>query len=427
MKRLLTIAFSLIAGALGVCAQLTLEYCQERAEANYPLIKKYDLVRQTADIELSDIDKGWLPKVNVYVQGTVQNIVPSFPKSLNGMLTQMGTNLVGINKLQYKAGVDVNQTIWDGGNAKSQRAVTKARLAEQEASLAVEMYTLRDKIQKLYFGILLLQEQISKIEATCTLLKSNHELIVSMVKNGVAMQSDADMVEAQRLSLNQKLTEARNSRQSYLKLLGIYIDEEIGNRTLVRPTAAIPTSGESSRPELALFESRLRVNSDLTKAVDVSLMPRIGFFAQAYYGYPGFNYFENMLNRNLSFNVIAGVKASWNLDCLYSNKNTRRKLALSSENIKNDRELFLFNTRLKSEEERMTIEGMEDVIRDDARIVELRSNVRRAAESKLRNGVIDATELLGMITDETQARLASAYHEIQLIQYIYQLKQTLNR
>lgn len=75
----------------------------------------------------------------------------------------------------------------------------------------------------------------------------------------------------------------------------------------------------------------------------------------------------------------------------------------------------------------MTIEGMEDVIRDDARIVELRSNVRRAAESKLRNGVIDATELLGMITDETQARLASAYHEIQLIQYIYQLKQTLNR
>lgn len=64
---------------------------------------------------------------------------------------------------------------------------------------------------------------------------------------------------------------------------------------------------------------------------------------------------------------------------------------------------------------------------DDARIVDLRSNVRKAAESRLRNGVIDATALLVKITDENQARLTAAYHEIQLIQSIYKLKNIINR
>ena len=61
------------------------------------------------------------------------------------------------------------------------------------------------------------------------------------------------------------------------------------------------------------------------------------------------------------------------------------------------------------------------------RIVELRKNVRKAAESQLDNGVIDATDLLTKLTEEKQARLTASYHEIQLLQSIYQLKHTLNR
>ena len=66
-------------------------------------------------------------------------------------------------------------------------------------------------------------------------------------------------------------------------------------------------------------------------------------------------------------------------------------------------------------------------MREDARIVELRAAVRRAAESQLENGVIDATALLTKITDEKLARLNASYHEIQFLQNIYKLKNTLNR
>ena len=64
---------------------------------------------------------------------------------------------------------------------------------------------------------------------------------------------------------------------------------------------------------------------------------------------------------------------------------------------------------------------------DDSRIVELRTNVRRAAESQLTNGVIDTTDLLGKLTDENRARLDASYHRIQLLQHIYQLKHTVNQ
>ena len=73
------------------------------------------------------------------------------------------------------------------------------------------------------------------------------------------------------------------------------------------------------------------------------------------------------------------------------------------------------------------IEGLREVTATDREIVALRTDVRKAAESQLDNGVIDTFTLLAKITDETQARLAAAYHEIQLLNAIQQLRYTINR
>ena len=134
-----------------------------------------------------------------------------------------------------------------------------------------------------------------------------------------------------------------------------------------------------------------------------------------------------MTNRNLSFNIMAGVRVSWNVESLYTKDTKRRKLTLNSDMVNADREKFLFNSRLQSVRENSEIEAIRDVMKEDSRIVELRQNVRRSAESQLRNGIIDATALLSKINDENQAILNSAYHNIQLIQNIYKLKNTLNQ
>ena len=161
--------------------------------------------------------------------------------------------------------------------------------------------------------------------------------------------------------------------------------------------------------------------------VTAGVMPRVGLFAQAYYGYPGFNYFESMMQHDLSLNLLAGVRVSWNIGALYTKRNARQRLRLSSADIAAERDAFLFNNRLEVREQLDRIDELKKVMEDDSRIVELRTNVRRAAESQLTNGVIDTTDLLGKLTDENRARLDASYHRIQLLQHIYQLKHTVNQ
>lgn len=412
---------------ISVTAQITLDYCLDRAEKNYPLIHKYDLVAKTTDLSLADINKGWLPRINVYGQATIQNVVPEFPGQLKDILAKLSQDYKGLGYFQYKVGVDVSQTIWDGGASKAQREIERTSAAEQQAALSVRMYAVREKVMDLYFGILLMDEQIAQAENTIALLKANHTLMQSMKTNGVAMQSDVDMVEAQLLTMTQQLTGARSAAKSYKDVLAVYIGESLDGKSLVKPEATMPANLESNRPELALFNAQNRHNNALDAAINSSVMPRIGFFAQSWYGYPGINYFESMMKRDPSFNLIAGVKISWNVDAFYSRKNSRRKLALAGEGIENDREVFLYNTRLQTTAQTQEIEGIRSVMADDERIVTLRASVRQAAESQLRNGVIDATALLSKITDENQALLTARYHEIQLLQNIYKLKNTLNR
>ncbi|MBD5234165.1 MAG: TolC family protein [Bacteroidales bacterium] len=427
MRRILILLGLMLSVNFYGSAGITLDYCLNRAQEYYPEIKKYGLTENSTELNLQEINRGWLPRIGLSAQGNVQNIVPAFPDILKNMLAQNGFELKGMSKLQYKVAAELNQTIWDGGISKANRAIERAATAESQAALDVEMYAIRSQVENLFFGILLMDEQIEQTKSTINLLGANLKRLQSMVKNGTAMQSDADMVEAQCLTLKQNLAEAQCATEGYKSVLSIYIGEEIGGQELECPAPQMPESTESERPELALFDKRIEHNLAREKAIDSSIMPRFSFFAQSYYGYPGYNYFESMTNRALSFNVMAGVKVAWNIESLYTKNISRKKLSLNSEMVNTDREVFLYNSRLQTSREEAAINSIREVMKEDSRIVELRQNVRRSAESQLENGIIDATALLSKINDENQARLNSAYHKIQLVQNIYKLKNTLNR
>lgn len=408
-------------------AQVTLEECIALAEENYPIISKYDLLEQTKEVNLSNINKGWLPQINLYGQGTVQNDTPSLPESLTNIINQTGTNIAGLNEWQYRIGADISQNIWDGGTSKVHRKIERAEDAERQAAIDVQLYAVRERVEDLYFGILLMDAQIEQVKNMQLLLQSNLDKLWIMQSNGTAMQSDVDMVEAEYLGTVQQLTQAESASQSYRNVLGLFMGKSIVGQKLVKPEAFIPQDMMPSRPELKYFEKQLQTNEARNASITANMMPKIGLFAQLYYGYTGFDYFENMMNRNPSFNILAGVKLSWDIGALYNKKNDRMKLKLSSDNINVERDIFLFNINLQSRSQLDHIDELKAIIKNNDRIVELRTNVRKAAESQLDNGVIDATALLTKLTDEKQARLTAAYHEIQLLQSIYELKYTLNK
>ena len=426
LKQCLLLALALL-GGVHLSAQVTLEECVKLAQDNYPLIRKHDLLNRTKEVNLSDINKSWLPQINVYGQGTVQNATPSFPESLAGIISQTGTSISGLNEWQYKVGADISQNIWDGGSAKTERKIERAEDAKRKAALDVQLYAIRQRVEDLFFGILLIEEQTEQTRNMQTLLQSNLDKLRTMHENGTAMQSDVDMVEAQCLSTSQQLIQAESTAKSYRKVLEIFTGKSLANQELVKPDASIPKDLMPNRPELRHFEAQLQANEARNASITASTMPRIGLFAQAYYGYPGFNYFESMMNRDPSFNLLAGVKVSWNIGAFYTKKNNRRKLRLSSDNIAVERDVFLFNTNMQTRSQLDHIDELKAIMKENDRIVELRTNVRKAAESQLDNGVIDATDLLTKLTDERQARLTASYQEIQLLQSIYQLKYTLNQ
>ena len=241
------------------------------------------------------------------------------------------------------------------------------------------------------------------------------------------MQADVDAVEAELLTARQSLGQVESSRASYRRMLEIFIGQPLAAENLERPAMQLLQSRTSARPELALFEAQESKLEAQRKAINASFMPRFSAFAQGYYGYPGLDMFKSMVSSAWTPNAIIGVRMSWNIGAFYTKKNNLEKLNAAEKQIAVQRDVFLFNTQMQITQDDGEIARLRQAIADDSRIVELRRRVRMAAESQLENGVIDATDLLRKITDETSASLARSTHEIELLQATYRLKTTLNQ
>lgn len=420
-----------VIGLLGVLIGVpswaqTLEACQQLACDHYPEIRQYDLIRQSEQYDLSNAARSWLPQVSFSAQATWQNRVPEFPSALSGMLDQAGVSLRGLDKNQYKVALEVNQTIWDGGQSQADRRVIEATADEHRQATEVDLYAVKGRVNDLYFGILLLEERLGQTDLTIALLQSNLDKVRSLVTNGVAMQTDADAVEAELLSVQQQRVQIEASRESYCRMLELFIGQRLAER-LERPELVGAVSGESARPELAWIDAQQERLAAQELSVKSATRPRFGVFAQGYYGYPGLDYFAGMVSTDWTWNALIGVKMSWNFGAYYTKKNRLSNLRVAKQQLDIQRDVFLFNTDLQVAEEQGNISRLRRALADDDRIVALRRSVREAAESKLRNGVIDTNDLLRKITDEASARSARSLREVELLKAIYELKYTINR
>ena len=405
----------------------SLEECRHLAREHYPEIRQYDLIAQTEQYNLSNAARAWIPQVTLSGQATYQSATPTYPEAFNTILQANGIEMAGISRDQYKIAVDVSQHIWDGGKSKADKAIAEAETEEQRSRVDVSLYDLQSRVDNLYFGILLLDERKAQTEALIEVLASNLARLQTYYRNGVAMQADVDAVEAELLTARQSLGQVESSRASYRRMLEIFIGQPLAAENLERPAMQQLQSRTSARPELALFEAQESKLEAQRKAINASLMPRFSAFAQGYYGYPGLDMFKSMVSSAWTPNAIVGVRMSWNIGAFYTKRNNLEKLNAAEKQIAVQRDVFLFNTQMQTTQDDGEIARLRQAITDDSRIVELRRRVRMAAESQLKNGVIDATDLLRKISDETAAALARSTHEIELLQATYRLKTTLNQ
>ncbi|MDD7123978.1 MAG: TolC family protein, partial [Bacteroidales bacterium] len=374
-------------------------------------------------LNVANIQKGWLPQVSASAQATLQSDVPAFPDEFQKLYQQMGITMEGLERDQYRVGFDVQQTVYDGGSIKSQKEIARRQGELHSRQNEVTMYNVRRRVNEMYFSLLLINEQIRLNADLQTVLEGNEKKLAAMLKGGTASESDWQNVKAERLNVVQQMTGLKSQRTVLKRMLSTFCAMEV-NR-LVKPEILENTgSTVNLRPELKTIDAQLRLADAKEKALDATLMPRLGVFAQGYYGYPGYNMFEDMTGRKLSWNGIIGARLTWNIGALYSRKNDKAKLQAERETAEANRERFLLDNKMEQIQQNENISRYRQLMTDDEEIISLRSSIRKAAESKLAHGIIDVNDLVREINSENKARVEQCIHEIEMLKEIYDLKIT---
>ena len=409
--------FALAAACIPALGQ-TLEECQRAAEQNYPLIRQYGLIEKTTQLTLANIQKGWLPQVSATAQATYQSDVASWPEGMTSMMKGMGIDMKGLKKDQYRVGVDISQTVYDGGAISSQKQIAQEQEQVQLAQTEVSLYQVKKRVNEMYFSLLMLEEQMQLNRDLQELLSGNERKLESMVKRGTAAESDWLNVKAERLNVMQQATTLESNQKMLMEMLSTFCGLEV--KDVQKPDGtSLLASTEGQRPELKLFDAQLRLAEAQEKSLNAALKPRFGLFAQGYYGYPGLNMFEDMMRHQWSLNGIIGARITWNIGALYTRKNDKAKLQQQRLLTESNREVFLFNNRLEQIQQNQEIARYRKLMTDDEEIIQLRANVRKAAESKLAHGIIDVNDLVREINQENAARVQQKMHELEMLKQIY--------
>ncbi|WP_027450411.1 TolC family protein [Xylanibacter brevis] len=412
----------------------TLDDCQQAAEKNYPLIQQYGLIEKTTQLTVANIQKGWLPQVSAQAQATYQSDVTAWPSEMKAMMSGMGIDMRGLTKDQYRVGIDVQQTIYDGGVIGSQKRIAREQGKVQAAQNEVNIYNVRKRVNEMYFGLLLIDEQIKLNTDLQTLLAGNERKLELMTKRGTAAESDLQSVKAERLNAVQKGTELVSQKQMLQRMLSTFCGIEINN--IQKPQVKADGGGlmsegrglmaENHRPELKVLDAQISVLNAQEKALNAALMPKVGVFAQGFYGYPGLNMFEDMMRHKWSLNGLVGARVTWTIGALYTRKNDKAKLQLQRDMTESSREVFLFNNNLEQIQQHENIARYQKLMAHDGEIISLRQAVRKAAESKLAHGIIDVNDLVREINQENAACVQQSVHEIEMLKEIYDNKYTTN-
>jgi len=392
---------------------ITLDTCYALAKQNYPLIKQQELIAKTNEYALENISKGYLPQINISGQATYQSDVTQLPKTIPGVPV--------LTKDQYRIYAEINQPVYDGGIIKEQKKLQEANTIVDQQKLEVELYKLKDRINQLFFGILLIDEQLKqnvliKNDIQMGLNKTNAAII-----NGTALKSSADVLKADLLKANQQTIELNANRKAFMDMLGLFINRQLYQNTiLIKPQNIIP-SQEIKRPELLMFDYQNKIFDAQNNLLIAKNRPKISFFVQGGFGKPAFN----ILSNSFDAYYIGGLRLNIPLSGFYTLKNEHALININRQNIGVQKETFLFNTQFTLKQQNANIIKLQQIVNTDEEIVPLRTNIKNTALAQLDYGVINSSDYLREVNAEDNAKQHKIIHEIQLLMAQYNERNTV--
>lgn len=402
----IVVMFSLLAIGSAKSQTLSIDSCYALAIKNYPLIKQYNLIEKTKEYTLSNAGKAYLPQVSLTaIEGYVFG---DFPQPGAG------------GEFKFIGLAQVNQTIWDGGATKTQKKIINASSETDKASIDVQLHELRTRVNQLYFGILLVDEQLKQLQIQDTLLANNLNRVKQLNNNGLAYTTDVDEIRVEQVKLSQQRKEFNYTRKGYLRMLSFLTGIKISEQTFLQKPSIFNRLADMQiiRPELSLYRNQRNLVSAQADMHRVNLMPKIGLLGAGLLLAPGVNFGIS----ELSTVGVGGLSVSWNIGALYKNSNEKQLLQQQLNKINVQEETFLFNTSFQVTQASANIEKQKAILIEDDEIVSLRQTIRQGYQVKYENGAGPLIDLLNATQKEGEARAQKALHEMQLLMTMYEQK-----
>ncbi len=387
----------------------TLKDCYKIAYDNYPNAKQKSYYKSINSLKIDNIGVNYLPQISLKGQATYQSDVTKL--EINNPMFQAPE----ISKDQYKLSLDVRQLLFDGGNTSSLKTTESKQVAVDEQKVEVDLFTLKQKINDLYFAILLLQEKKKVNELLVSDLKSRIAETESRIKNETMTVNNLYILQAQMLQTEQEIQNIENDKIGSLKMLSELIGSKISESSVLsKPELQQITYDNdfSARPEYKLFDYQKDQLNSYTDVVNSRVLPKISAFGQAGYGRPGLN----MLDNSFKPFYMVGLNLTWNPINWNSDNNEKQIYQINQKIVDSQKETFDKNLKVVLEKYKSDVEKYEDLIKKDEELILLREKIVATTYSQLQNGTITSTVYLTELNNKTQSQLMLETHKVQLLQ-----------
>ncbi len=388
--------------------QLSLEQAQQWAAANYPLLRQKALARESALANNSNLANNFLPQLTLGGQASWQSAVTEVPVRIPGFAPEP------LSKDQYRATLDLNQLIYDGGQNKQQKFLNELQAMLKEEEVNIALHQLKEKINNLYLNILLLDEQRKQNALVIKDLEAGIKKVEAQVANGTAYRSNLALLQSEKLKAGQRDIELQSDREGLVNVMMIYTNKNIATNAQLQlpPAPALFPEDDISRPELHYYRLRDSLAFEQSKLIDSRLRPKVSLFANSGYGRPALDFLKN----EFSPYITTGVRFNWNISGFYNSKKERELADISRRDVQVQQENFLLQTKAQLRQQQANIGKLKKLQESDVEIIRLKNQVKEAAAAQLENGVITASDYLREVNAEDAARQAQIVHQLQLLQ-----------
>ncbi|MCD6112092.1 MAG: TolC family protein [Bacteroidales bacterium] len=411
MKKLKVLFFLILLSGTSfsqVQTSVSIYDCYKNAIEKYPLSKQKKLLKQAKSISRENINKEYLPKINLNANASYQSDVITLPLDIPNV------NIPTLSKDRYNFSFDINQLIYNFGIVEKQKKLDEINYNIKDQEVEIELFKLKQRINDIFFSIVLLKEKRKILENSIQVIKSKLQAIQSGVENGLLLNSDANVLKSEILKIEQKIIEIDSgimaSILSLKDLTGIDISYE---SKLIFPDLSITDINTQFelRPEFHLFDLYNHKIDAAKDIISVKNKPNLFGYASVGYGKPGLD----MMSDDFNTFYIVGLGLSWNIWDWNKYKAQKNILSLQNKIIDTQKETFNKNLSVSLIKNLEEINKYKALILKDKKIIKLCSDITKVSSSRLDNGVITSSDYIKDMNEEMQAKLNFNTHKILLV------------